>query len=109
MFISPGERVVINCTGSVGPNDTSQKNLEWKLFDGGRLPDGSRSLKTQEAQSGPLWYAMESLIFDPVNKQHGGVYACFIRPSISELMNKPAILHKVTVTVSGMCYTISFF
>ncbi|VDP31562.1 unnamed protein product [Schistosoma mattheei] len=102
VFISPGERVVINCTGSVGPNDTSQKNLEWKLFDGGRLPDGSRSLKTQEAQSGPLWYAMESLIFDPVNKQHGGVYACFIRPSISELMNKPAILHKVTVTVSDL-------
>ncbi|CAH8652042.1 unnamed protein product [Schistosoma rodhaini] len=102
VFISPGERVVINCTGSVGPNDTSQKSLEWKLFDGGRLPDGSRSLKTQEAQSGPLWYAMESLIFDPVNKQHGGVYACFIRPSILELMNKPTELHKVTVTVSDL-------
>ncbi|TNN06076.1 Surface protein [Schistosoma japonicum] len=102
LFISPGERVVINCTGSVGPNDTSQKNLEWKLIDGNRLPDGSRSLKTQEAKSGPLWYAMESLIFDPVSKQHGGVYACFIRPSVSELMNKKMTLHNVTVTVSDL-------
>ncbi|KAK4475585.1 hypothetical protein MN116_000862 [Schistosoma mekongi] len=102
LFISPGERVVINCTGSVGPNDTSQKNLEWKLIDGNRLPDGSRSLKTQEAKSGPLWYAMESLIFDPVSKQHGGVYACFIRPSVSELMNKKITLHNVTVTVSDL-------
>ncbi|CAH8593469.1 unnamed protein product [Schistosoma turkestanicum] len=102
VFISPGERVVINCTGSVGPNDASQKSLEWKLLDGNRLPDGSRSLKTQDAQSGPLWYAMESLIFDPVNKQHSGAYACFIRPSISELMNKETVLHKVTVTVSDL-------
>ncbi|VDQ09801.1 unnamed protein product, partial [Trichobilharzia regenti] len=102
IFVSPGERVVINCTGSVGPSGASQKTLEWKTIDGSRLPEGSRSLKTQEAKSAPLWYAMESLIFDSVNKNHAGVYTCFIRPSISELMQKKVELHNVTVTVSDL-------
>ncbi|TGZ70396.1 hypothetical protein CRM22_003222 [Opisthorchis felineus] len=81
--VKPGDRLVIQCTGAVGPNDSFKKRLEWKRVDGSQLPDGTRIETVTTTESDVENMETVNLVFEEVEAGQANTYACFIRPSVA--------------------------
>ncbi|CAH8429983.1 unnamed protein product [Dicrocoelium dendriticum] len=102
VFASPEEYVAINCSGVVGTSGPYQKRLEWKRNDGTPIPDGASVEVVSTATSENNWTEIVSLQFDRIEPGQAATYACFVRPSVMEVLGKPDSPPTVRLVISEL-------
>ncbi|OON22869.1 immunoglobulin domain protein, partial [Opisthorchis viverrini] len=98
--VKPGDRLEIQCTGAVGPNDSLKKRLEWKRADGSQLPDGTRIETVTATESDPKNMETVKLVFEEVEAGQANTYACFIKPSVASQVGVQYVPPTVRVVVN---------